>query len=280
MKPLYDKLDAFIEYLRDYKGVSLKSYETYRHNLQEALPLLEVFEKDGVLCVDLMPYRLHIKSKSKTTIAKKISIVRSFAAWLTDYYGLDLKLLNNTQIKLPKKLPKPVSFELIKEAVQDLGTSQRLYVTLIYALGLRISEASSLKLADIKEKSVLVTGKRDKQRILPLLPSVKKDIDEFIKLNAPKVFLFEKDGQKLSDFQLRSKINKIFKAIGVKVNPHQLRHSFASHMLNEGAKITDVSELLGHRFLSTTQIYTQLSSKLKLQNYQKAHPLCKDGDVL
>ena len=88
-----------------------------------------------------------------------------------------------------------------------------------------------------------------------------------------KKFLFEKNGERLSENSLRYMITKIFKRVALKVTPHQLRHSYASSLLNGGAPIVDVSELLGHSSMATTQIYTKLGSALKQQNYNKAHPL-------
>jgi len=87
----------------------------------------------------------------------------------------------------------------------------------------------------------------------------------------------KKNGEKLSENSLRYIVTKIFKRIALKVTPHQLRHSFASSLLNNGANIVDVSELLGHSSMATTQIYTKLGSALKQQNYNKAHPLCGVG---
>jgi integrase/recombinase XerC len=106
-----------------------------------------------------------------------------------------------------------------------------------------------------------------------LSQALKKEMDHYCTLKHPKKFFFEKNGVKLSEDSLRYKLNKTFKRIGLKVTPHQLRHSFATSLLNGGARIEDVSELLGHESLATTQIYTQLASDLKMQSYNSAHPL-------
>ena len=90
---------------------------------------------------------------------------------------------------------------------------------------------------------------------------------------SPRVFLFEKNGAKLSENTLRYRLTTLFKKIGLHVTPHMLRHSYATHLLNSDARIADVSELLGHASMATTQIYTKLGSALKLKNYNKAHPL-------
>ena len=90
------------------------------------------------------------------------------------------------------------------------------------------------------------------------------------------MFVFEKKGEKLSQNSLRYIVNKVFKRVGLRVSPHQLRHSYATQLLNNAASIADVSELLGHSSISTTQIYTKLGSSLKMKNYNAAHPLCQD----
>jgi len=95
--------------------------------------------------------------------------------------------------------------------------------------------------------------------------------------NISNKFLFEKNGERLSENSLRYIITKVFKRISIKVTPHQLRHSYATELLNGGAPIVDVSELLGHSSMATTQIYTKLGSSLKEQNYKKAHPLVGVG---
>lgn len=89
----------------------------------------------------------------------------------------------------------------------------------------------------------------------------------------PKTYLFEKGNAPMNAAQLRYILTKLFKRSGLKVTPHQLRHSFATHLLNNGARISDVSELLGHETMATTQVYTKLGSVKKMQEYMQAHPL-------
>ena len=133
-----------------------------------------------------------------------------------------------------------------------------------------------LKVEDINDEWIRIIGKGNKERDIPLLESVKKLIDEYLSVFMVKKYLFEKNGERLSENSLRYMITKVFGRVALKVTPHQLRHSYASSLLNSGAPIVDVSELLGHASMATTQIYTKLGSALKQQNYNKAHPLCKD----
>jgi integrase/recombinase XerC len=248
---------------------SPQTLRTYESVLKEAIPVIEI---EGNI-IDITPYRLHIANLSKKTIAKKVSALRSFFDFLKQE-GHKFKIVGDEHIKVPKTLPKPVNIEHIKEALKKANMDEYLAIMVIFSLGLRISEAVNIKLSDIKGEWIEITGKGNKTRLLPIHPKLKEFINRYLELNPKKEYLFEKDGKQLNTDQLRYIIQKAFKKIGIKVTPHQLRHSFATYMLDKGARINDVSELLGHEFISTTQIYTKLNNSLKLKNYLKAHPLC------
>jgi integrase/recombinase XerC len=189
-----------------------------------------------------------------------------------------IKLLNDDSIKIPKTLPKPISLKHINEALELATLQERVILTLFFTLGVRISELKAIKVKDIEKNWVSVKGKGGKIRQIPILDELHFLLDEFIESVKPKEYLFEKDGKVMSDNQIRYIINRVFKKIGIKASPHQLRHSFASTLLNSGARINDVSELLGHSSLTTTQIYTKLSASAKMRNYNNAHPLCRSDD--
>ncbi len=271
---LKSSIERFLNYKKKIKGFSDTTIRTYRLNLLEAIEYIDVVKEGNKIILQLMPYRLYISNRDKKTIAKKISIIRSFVEFLKND-AIDIKLLNDESVKLPKTLPKPVEFRYIKEALKVADEEEELIVLLLYGLGLRISELSNLKIEDIQNDWIRVKGKGDKTRNIPILPLLKSKIGSYIKRNIKKIYLFEKDGKKLSENALRYKVNKIFGKIGIKVTPHQLRHSYASDLLNSGGRISDVSKLLGHSSLSTTEIYTKLDSKYKLKNYKMAHPLSK-----
>jgi len=270
---LINNIEKFLQYKKKIKGFSDYSLLTYRINLLEAIEKMEVIKIKDEMILQMMPYRIKIaNNNNKKTIAKKISIVRSFVKFLKES-GYKVKLLNDESVKIPKTLPKPVDFMHIKEALRYTNEEEELIVLLLYGFGLRISELSNLRINDIKNEWIRVTGKGDKTRNIPILSVVKRKINLYLKKNSRKAYIFEKDGERLSENSLRYKINKIFKRVGLKVTPHQLRHSYASDILNSGGRITDVSKLLGHSSLSTTEIYTKLDSEYKLKNYKMAHPL-------
>ena len=205
--------------------------------------------------------------------------MRSFCEYLSDQ-GEKVSLKADESIKVPASLPKPISDAHIKEALSHAPLKEQLIVTLLYTLGLRISELASLELKEITSEWVRVMGKGQKGRDVPMLASSYSLMKKYIDETRPTRFLFESKGARLSENSLRYLVTKCFKRVGLKVTPHQLRHSYATALLNNSARIADVSELLGHASMSTTQIYTKLGSSVKMQNYVKAHPLCQDDDEI
>lgn len=270
---------AFLVHLEKFRGYSDLTLKSYDESLKEAFRLLEVEEEKEHTTLNLMPFRLHIAHLKPTTISKKISALRSFCDYLVEQ-GEDVALKADESIKVPASLPKPVSDEHIEEALSQAMLNEKVAVTLLYTLGLRISELASLELNAITKEWVRVVGKGQKGRDIPMLASSYELIKRYIDETKPVRFLFESKGARLSENSLRYLVTKCFKRVGLKVTPHQLRHSYATTLLNNSARIADVSELLGHASMSTTQIYTKLGSKVKMQNYMKAHPLCQDDDEI
>ncbi|MDA7818388.1 tyrosine-type recombinase/integrase [Sulfurimonas sp.] len=272
-KLLNTKRIEFLEYIEKIRGYSDLSIKTYDEALKEAFEYVEVLEDNKQLIINMMPYRIKIAHLNSKTISKKLSAMRSFVEYLNDN-SLVVVLKSDDSVKVAKTLPKPVSHKNILEAISHCDEEERLIITILYTLGLRISELSSLKLSDISTEWVRVLGKGNKHRDIPLLGTTSELIDEYLSVRAQKKFILEKNGEKLSENSLRYIITKIFRRVGLKVTPHQLRHAYASELLNGNAPITDVSELLGHSSMATTQIYTKLGSALKQKNYNSAHPLC------
>lgn len=273
LKKLIDKKRvAYLESLEELRGYSDLTIKSYDESIKEALLYIEILQENETIIFNLMPYRIKISSLNPKTISKKLSAIRGFVEFLNNN---DLKVILKADdtIKTAKTLPKPISHEKIQEAIAKANQSEKLVVLLLYTLGLRISELSTLKLDDISTDWIRVLGKGNKQRDVPIISSTKELLSEYMLNNHTNKFLFEKNGERLSDNSLRYTVNKVFKRIFLKVTPHQLRHSYATALLNGGAPIVDVGELLGHSSMATTQIYTKLGSVLKIENYSKAHPL-------
>jgi len=277
-KLIYTKRLDFLQYLEDIRGYSDLTIKSYDEVLVEALVYIEIFEKDLQIIFNLMPYRIKISSLNPKTISKKLSAIRSFVNFLNQN-NMNITLEADDSVKVAKTLPKPIAHKYIVEALSLANKHEELVVMMLYTLGLRISELCLLELKDISGEWVRVIGKGNKQRDIPLLHQVKELIDEYLQANCRKKFLFESNDERLSENSLRYTVNKVFKRLGLKVSPHQLRHSYATELLNNSASISDVSELLGHSSMSTTQIYTKLGSALKQQNYNKAHPLISKSNL-
>ena len=274
-KKLLAYSEDFLEYLLDVRGYSETSIVTYEIALRQMMEVSHFYEEDGLTVLDITPFRFKIVKNHKKTIVKKLSAVRSFVKYLEDQCTMSLKLIGDESIKVPHSLPKPIEERYINEVLNKANLEEKLLISMLYGLGLRISELSLLKLADIKEGWVQIHGKGNKVRELPLLAELQKLIGVYVKEKSPKTYLFEKGNAPMNSAQLRYILTKLFKEAGLKVTPHQLRHSFATHLLNNGARIADVSELLGHDTMATTQVYTKLGSVKKMQEYMKAHPLAK-----
>ena len=274
-KKLQSHSDDFLEYLFDVRGYSEHSITTYEIALRQMMEVSHFYEEDGKQVLDITPFRFEIVKNAKKTIVKKLSAIRSFVKYLEDQRHLALKLIGDESIKVPQSLPKPIEETYIDEVLEQANLQEKLLISMLYGLGLRISELSALKLEDIKGAWIQIHGKGNKVRELPLLEELQRLIAHYVKVNHPKTYLFEKGNAPMNVAQLRYIMTKLFKTVGIKATPHQLRHSFATHLLNNGARISDVSELLGHETMATTQVYTKLGSVKKMQEYMKAHPLAK-----
>lgn len=272
-KKLLSLSEEFLEYLLDIRAYSETSITTYEIALRQMMELSHFYEEDDLNVLDITPFRFSIVKNSKKTIVKKLSAIRSFIRYLEDQCHMDIKLIGDESIKVSQSLPKPIEETYILEVLSKANLEENLLVSMLYGLGLRISELSNLKLKDIRDNWVQIHGKGKKTRELPLLNGLRNLIELYVKQVIPKEYLFEKGNLPLNSAQLRYKLTKLFKSSGIKATPHQLRHSFATHLLNNGARISDISELLGHETMATTQVYTKLGSIKKMQEYMKAHPL-------
>lgn len=275
MLRLHREKEAFLKYLDGIRGYSSLTIRSYNDAIDEMIADAEISdsEKDAFF-INLMPYRLKIAQLKAKTIAAKLSAIRSFVKYLRDK-GISVELRGDESIKIPKTLPKPITHEQIIHALQYAEPMESLAIWLLYTMGLRISELSHLRFSDLDQQWSRISGKGSKQRDIPLLEGTMERIETYRRDSASQVYVFEKKGEKLSENSLRYTIIKAFAKVGLKVTPHQLRHTYATELLNNGARIADVSELLGHASMATTQIYTKLGNALKMEHYLQSHPLCQ-----
>jgi integrase/recombinase XerC len=277
MKELHRAKEDFLKYLEGIRGYSSLTIQSYNDSIDAMLDTAEREEESGVLSINLMPLRLKIASLNPKSIASKLSAIRSFVKYLRSQ-GKTVVLRGDESVKIPKSLPKPISHEHVLHALQYAEPTAKLAITLLYTMGLRISELSHLRLSDIDSGWSRIRGKGDKERDIPMMEEITVMVQEYQEIYPSKVYVFEALGEKLSENSLRYIITKAFAKVGLKVTPHQLRHTYATELLNNGARIADVSELLGHASMATTQIYTKLGNALKMDHYRQSHPLCQDHE--
>ncbi len=270
----YKYLEEFCEYLLDLKNYSPLTVKTYKQSIEKAIKASEIYEENGKTIFDITKFRIEIASLNPKTINKKISSINSFVSYL-DSKHIDIKLVGNNTIKSPQTLPKPIQTKNIFESLENATLEEKLIIVFIYSFGVRISELATLKLKYIKTNSIQVTGKGNKQREIPSNPVANNLLQEYLSFYTPSEYLFEENSKALTKRQIQYRLEKAFRKIGIKATPHQLRHSFATDLLNDGARINDISELLGHSSLKATGIYTKLTTNTKLKQYNIAHPLNK-----
>lgn len=300
-------IDEFFSHLRYERNVSPHTLRNYTSDLNQFLDFIAPPSKDGTRAevpvehMDNLTIRewmshLNSENKKKTSIARKLASLRTFFQFLVREGVLEMnpaKLVNTPRIE--RKLPTHLSIEDIVRFIEtpdlntDLGRRDRAILEFLYATGMRVSELVNLDLRDIdfKEKLVRVMGKRKKQRILPfgepalqsLMYYLNEARHELLQNTPPHerdeqaVFLNYK-GTRISERSVGRMVDKYIKQCPEikNISPHSLRHSFATHLLDSGADLRDIQELLGHARLSTTQIYTQVSMEKLIEVYDKAHP--------
>ncbi|MFZ0034099.1 MAG: tyrosine recombinase XerC [Sedimentisphaerales bacterium] len=236
---------------------------------------------------------LNEKQYSKSTIARKLATLRSFYKFLVKRNQLSSNPVVAVRTpKQEKKLPRFLEYEEVKRLLDAppmdnwLGARDRAIMETLYSTGVRVSELVALNMDDVDflGEVVHIRGKGKKERIVPIGTSALQVIQHYMEFRNKrahsnpnfdsKVLFVNKHGRRLSTRSVRRKMDKYLKMAGLdmSISPHTLRHSFATHMLNNGADLRSVQELLGHQSLSTTQVYTHLTTKKLKEVYEHAHP--------
>lgn len=289
-------LDPFKEYLSKEKNYSIHTINAYVNDVIEFNDFLESscgikLEETQYVFIRNWIVSLVDAGIANKSINRKISSLKSFFKFLLKVKIISVNpLVKHKSLKVSKKVQVPFS----EKEVNDLfdfnnfpnnfeGIRDRLVVEIFYTTGIRKSELIDLQLhnVDFELNQIKVLGKRNKERVIPVLMSTKKLILEYLNfrnqleiIKDHKVLILSKKGNKLSQSFVYRLINYYFSGVSQKVkkSPHVLRHTFATHLLNNGADLNSVKELLGHASLSSTQIYTH-SSLAELQKvYKETHP--------
>ena len=296
MKSLQPQIDEYLNHIASQRGLSPVTIKNYRRNLAEFILLLT--EKKINQWVDLesdhvrlMVKQLNQKGIKARSIATKLSALRSFLAYLVQNEALTFNPAKGVAApKLDKPLPKNISvdevFQLLNMDEQDpLSLRDQAMMELMYSSGLRLSELVGINLRDLKlrEKELMVLGKGSKQRLLPITKTAVVAIQIWLKVRPEfcdpgETALFtSKLKRRISVRSVQARMEKwgVQQNLPSHLNPHKLRHSFATHMLESSGNLRAVQTLLGHADLSTTQVYTHLDFQHLAEVYDKAHPRSK-----
>lgn len=283
-----ESFDAFIQYLRVERGVSEITVKNYREDFKIFLLSFPDVRATDDLNVDMLPEfvrRQDELARSSSTILRRYSLLRNYFSFLNEEDILHEEIPDVDKPKSSKRLPFVMSNEEVDELLEapdiskDNGMRDRAMLELMYATGLRVSELLSLRFRNLNMQNGLITvyGKGNKQRSVPVssfaLEFLRKYIDgprKRVKGSKDTDIIFlNRDGKALSRtyFFMQVKRYAEEKGIDSSVSPHTLRHCFATHLLENGASLRAVQEMLGHSNIATTQIYTEVSTKRIMSAY-------------
>ena len=294
-------LAAFISYLQNEKNYSKHTIAAYERDIeafgdfcqkQYDIPSIDAVDYSIIRSwiVDLVDSKV-----SNRTINRKISSLRSYYRFLQKIGEIGVSpLAKHKALKTKKKVEVPFSESEMEKVLSEMqfgsdfeGSRDKLMIELLYTTGMRRTEMVNLKVGDIDAgaNTLKVLGKRNKERIIPLLPKTLLKLEEYLayrskleKLKDLEYLFLTKEGLKIYETLVYRTINKYFSLVSPKVkkSPHILRHTFATHLLNRGADLNSVKELLGHASLASTQVYTHNSIAELKKVHLKAHPRNKE----
>jgi integrase/recombinase XerC len=300
-------LTQFLEHLRYERNVSEHTLRNYASDLQQfrdylapANPKTGKRTEPPIAGIDHITIRewlatLHSAQKQKASIARKLAALRTFFQFLVREGMLEMnpaKLVSTP--RLEKKLPKHLSIEEAVKFIEspnletDLGKRDRAILELMYATGVRVAELTKLNLGhiDFRNRLIRVIGKRRKERIVPFGEPALEALKNYLEIRdgfleaapiserEPEALFLNYQGTRITTRSVGRMVEKYIRECAGRydISPHALRHSFATHLLDSGADLRDIQELLGHARLSTTQIYTHVSMEKLIEVYDKAHP--------
>ena len=288
----------FIEEIEKEKHYSDLTSEGYLSDLTLFIEYLNQNNISDLKKVEYNDIRMFINylydlGYKNTTISRHISALKSFFKYLKINKIIDnnpCTLISNP--KKEKRLPKYLNYEDTEKLLNAfdnnnyIGLRNSLILEILYSTGIRVSEITNIKFKDINmsDKTIKITGKGNKERYAYFGTTCSNLIKDYCKNSYKKLnknnleyLILSKTGKKINERQIRDVVDEaaILAHIDIKISPHVLRHTFATHMLNEGADLRSVQELLGHENLSTTQVYTHLSNDRIKNIYLKTHPRAK-----
>lgn len=271
---MYQTIGEYLEYLELEKGLSQNTIDAYRRDLSDFAQGIEDIKSISRMTINSYVRTLRERKLAPTSVIRKVASLRGFFKWATSSGILDKNpAATLEQPKTPQRLPKVVSVKEIDEMLHNnLTPLEHVIMELLYSCGLRVSELVNLKINDIdlSSKYVRCFGKGSKERIIPIGEQAKFVIKEFLPTRdflikkfglTTKNLLIKDNGHFVTRQDIYNFIHNQGKLIHKNISPHTLRHSFATHLLENGADLRVVQELLGHSDVSTTQLYTHISKK-------------------
>lgn len=294
---MQDNLDDYLRYAQVERGLSSNTVASYRQDLHEYLAFLQADKQTSweveALEVDAFLAQLRDAGKATSSISRMLSSLRKFYQWLLrqDIIEKD-PLIKIDSPKKEKRLPLALSENEVDSLLsqpnveKDLGLRDRAILETLYATGMRVSELINLKMSDFHQeiKLIKVLGKGSKERLVPISDVALSWIDKYDKQVREKlimksgsfsdVIFLNSRGKQLTRQAVWQLIKKYCQQANItkNVTPHTLRHTFATHLLENGADLRVVQELLGHSDITTTQIYTNLTQKHIMEVYRNSHP--------
>ncbi len=290
-----EHLTIFLNHLRVERGLSAHTLQAYQRDLLRFLEFLKQGDTtlENLTAEHLNAYLVWLRKKKlgEASIARAIVALRSWYLFLERESGIFNITREIKPPRIPKRLPKALSIDQITSLIEGIseegaGLRNRALVELLYATGARVSEIISLNVEDIRSSesdllTVRLMGKGSKERIVPIGSLATQAIDSYlvryrpilVKRNSENaLFLNEKRGTRLTRQSAWSIVQERAQELGLEISPHSIRHSFATHLLDGGADIRVVQELLGHSSVTTTQIYTLVTIEKLRESYATAHP--------
>lgn len=299
-------VDGFISYIEAERRYSPLTVRNYRRDIADFLEFIGVdkerFDPNAIARADVEEWIIYLFEKRKLkaqSVNRSVATLRSFWKWMLGHGHANRDIVSViSQAKTPSRLPVFVSESRMEDVVallrDDIATDdfERLrdavIVLLFYTAGLRLAELANLKIGDISAdyRTIRILGKGEKERIVPLIGRMgeilKKYFSQFssqnICIGQKKALILSKKGEPISVRTIQRIVDRKLKGAGIqgKTSPHTLRHTFATHLLNEGADLREIQELLGHSSLKATQVYTHTNIEKLKEVYSTAHPREKE----
>lgn len=299
-------VDDFLRYVETERRLSSYTVRSYRHDITHFIEWLgqtpDIFDAKSIdreIIEDWLEHLIEEERYKSSSLNRALASLRSFWKWMLSHGHLERDVLSTIrQQRLPRRLPTFVPDsrmdDVVKDVVEDLQSEDfdrvrdALVVTLFFTLGLRLSELHGADDGDISAdfRYIRVMGKGNKMRIVPIIGAVGEILKKYFSLKSSqniciaqkKALILSSKGERLSQRTMQRIVERRLRASGVqgKSSPHVLRHTFATHLLNRGADLREIQELLGHSSLKATQVYTHNNIEQLKAIYREAHPHERD----